>query len=224
MIECGSNHHGMSAQPVNVRGQRTRNLSCTLAAGRERWPPHEVIREHRPPAQKHRGPVVLIIIAQAEPAVTRRHNQTTGADVPAQAGPASLPGPACTAPPARPAGRPRRSTRRRRPGRRHHGATRLGRGRRGRARRGTGARPRSPTLTAGPPRSRARAPGRAAAGSPGRSAVRLGRQHPQDPGDRAVAQRGVQARLRQPNSTTLDRGPETIRPRNSSTDWSRRSR
>jgi hypothetical protein len=23
MIECGSNHHGMSAQPVNVRGQRT---------------------------------------------------------------------------------------------------------------------------------------------------------------------------------------------------------
>src|SRR6266566_5086781 len=24
MIECGSNHHDMSAQPVNVRGQRTR--------------------------------------------------------------------------------------------------------------------------------------------------------------------------------------------------------
>src|SRR5580693_5240073 len=23
MVECGSNHHGMSAQPVNVRGQRT---------------------------------------------------------------------------------------------------------------------------------------------------------------------------------------------------------
>jgi hypothetical protein len=26
MIECGSNHHGMSAQPVNVRGQRTSRL------------------------------------------------------------------------------------------------------------------------------------------------------------------------------------------------------
>src|SRR5580693_10079853 len=30
MIECGSNHHGMSAQPVNVRGQRTSRLRSGL--------------------------------------------------------------------------------------------------------------------------------------------------------------------------------------------------
>jgi hypothetical protein len=30
MIECGSNHHGMSAQPVNVRGQRTRQEHAAL--------------------------------------------------------------------------------------------------------------------------------------------------------------------------------------------------
>ena len=79
------------------------------------------------------------------PAVARDTGRVPGGLVLPRAGPASSPGPACTALPARAAGRPRRSTRRRRQGWRHRGASRRGRARRARARPGPAARPTSPT-------------------------------------------------------------------------------
>ena len=78
--------------------------------------------------------------ATSRPAMSQAasgHPDTAGA------GPASSPGPAGIGPLAPAAGRPRRSTRRRRPGRRHHDASRPGHARLDHAQRAPGARPRS---------------------------------------------------------------------------------
>ena len=112
-------------------------------------PADEVITQHRPPAQEHRRPFVLVVQDRAS-----RHQASRARYVRWRtpgAGPASSPGPACTWPHAPAAARPRRSIRRRRPRRRHRAAIRPGRARRARAQRAPAARPTLPTCSAGPP-------------------------------------------------------------------------
>jgi hypothetical protein len=53
-----------------------------------RRPAHEIIAQHRPAAEQHGGPLVLVI--QAEPAITRCHGGITGSGVLPEPGPPAL--------------------------------------------------------------------------------------------------------------------------------------
>jgi transcriptional regulator with XRE-family HTH domain len=73
----------------DYRGLRNPRGSLRALTARPRRAAHELIAQHRPAAQEHRGPLILIV--QAQPAVTWRRDHVTRSDIHPEPGPPPLP-------------------------------------------------------------------------------------------------------------------------------------